>query len=94
MFLWNIRKRLQVPGELFWVFIILFALIRIPLDFTREYEPSAIVGMPGGIAFSQSQMFSVIMVLFGVLMIMRLRRRVAPPTRQRPASPGSPSTGS
>ena len=36
--LWSVRKRVTVPGQLFWVFVVLYALIRVPLDFTRAYE--------------------------------------------------------
>jgi len=39
---WSLRDRLRVPGTLFWSVIFLFALVRIPLDFTRAYEPESI----------------------------------------------------
>src|SRR6185503_4596531 len=40
---WALRKRFTVPGTLFWMFIVLFALVRIPLDMTRVYEAEATV---------------------------------------------------
>jgi len=72
--LWNVRRRFTVPGTLFWIFIVLFALIRIPLDSTRAYEPGARVAI-GSLAVTESQIVSLAMALFGILMILRLRRQ-------------------
>ncbi len=69
-----LRRRLTVPGTLFWLFIILFALIRIPLDFTRAYESGAMALAVGGVGVTESQVTSLALVLFGSLMILRLRR--------------------
>ena len=71
---WSQRRRFEVPGTLFWTFIILFALIRIPLDFTRAYEPSAQALRLGGLEWTESQVTSLALALFGALMILRLRR--------------------
>lgn len=73
-----LRSRLRVPGTLFWTFVVLFALIRIPLDFTRAYEPGALLAGAGGVAFTESQLTSVALALFGALMILRLRREARP----------------
>jgi phosphatidylglycerol:prolipoprotein diacylglycerol transferase len=75
---WVLRKRMHVPGTLFWTFIILFAVIRIPLDFTRAYEPGALALAIGGVSVTESQVTSVALVLFGALMILRLRREALP----------------
>jgi phosphatidylglycerol:prolipoprotein diacylglycerol transferase len=40
--LW-LRGRLKAPGQLWWFFLALFMLVRIPIDATRYYEPSAYV---------------------------------------------------
>jgi phosphatidylglycerol:prolipoprotein diacylglycerol transferase len=40
--LW-LRGRLRAPGQLWWTFLALFMLVRIPIDTTRYYEPSAYV---------------------------------------------------
>jgi prolipoprotein diacylglyceryltransferase len=72
------RRRITVPGTLFWTFIILFALIRIPLDFTRAYEPAALALSVGGVSVTESQVTSLAMVLFGALMLLRLRREALP----------------
>jgi phosphatidylglycerol:prolipoprotein diacylglycerol transferase len=78
-FAWTMRRKFAVPGTLFWTFIILFALIRIPLDFTRVYEPEATVLRGPGFAITESQVTSVAIALFGLLMILRLRRTAATP---------------
>ena len=78
LFSWGTRKRWSVPGTLFWTFLILFALIRIPLDFTRAYEPGALALKIGGIDVTQSQVTSLALALFGALMILRLRREALP----------------
>ncbi len=68
------RRRFRVPGVMFWSFIVLFALIRIPLDLTRTYETDAVIMRIGLADVTESQLMSVGMILFGVLMIARLRR--------------------
>ena len=73
--LWAIRKRVTAEGRLFWIMIILIAAVRVPLDFTRTYEPATIVGHAGGLDITESQLFSLVIVLFGLLMMLRLRRR-------------------
>lgn len=68
------RKRVRVPGTLFWAFVAMFALVRIPLDMTRVYEPEAIVMTLGRTPVTESQLTSVALALFGALMIARLSR--------------------
>jgi phosphatidylglycerol---prolipoprotein diacylglyceryl transferase len=75
---WWLRRRLSVPGTLFWTFIIVFALVRIPLDMTRAYEPEATLLRLPALEITESQVSSLALALFGVLMILRLRR-AAPP---------------
>jgi len=72
---WWLRKRLTMPGTLFWTVIVLFALIRIPLDLTRAYEPESILAHVGAFDVTESQLTSIALALFGVLMILRLKRR-------------------
>lgn len=72
--LWALRRHLRTPGVLFWLFIILFGAMRFFLDFTRAYEPAAIITQFGTTPITQSQAISVVMVLFGILMTLRLRR--------------------
>jgi len=75
---WVLRRRLAPPGTLFWTFIILFAVIRIPLDFTRAYEIEARLLEVGGFAVTESQLTSLALALFAALMIARLRQRPGP----------------
>ncbi len=73
---WALRKRLAPPGTLFWGFVLAFSLVRIPIDLTRAYEPGAVLATIGGVPFTESQLTSVALALFGVLMMLRLRRSV------------------
>ena len=78
---WALRRRLRVPGTLFWGFVAAFSIARIPIDLTRAYEPEAILATLGSIEITESQVTSVGLLLFAVLMILRLRR-----SAPRPAS--------
>jgi phosphatidylglycerol:prolipoprotein diacylglycerol transferase len=79
-FCWGIRRRMAVAGSLFWTFLMLFALVRVPLDMTRAYEPESTVFQWGDLPIHESQVASVALALFSLLMILRLRR-------QAPATP-------
>jgi len=79
------RKRFRVPGVMFWTFIVIFAAIRIPLDMTRTYDADAVVMRVGTADVTESQLTSIGMILFGTLMILRLRRN-APPHEPVPAA--------
>ena len=71
---WGLRRRFTVPGTLFWSFITLFALMRIPIDFTRAYEPESILLRLAGFGITESQLTSLAIALFGLLMTVRLQR--------------------
>jgi phosphatidylglycerol---prolipoprotein diacylglyceryl transferase len=84
---YSLRHRFRVPGVMFWSFIVLFALVRIPIDFTRTYEPDTVFMHVGPAEVTESQLMSAGIVLFGVLMILRLRRnapRDSAPARALP----------
>jgi phosphatidylglycerol:prolipoprotein diacylglycerol transferase len=87
--LWSLRARLRVPGHLFWTFIVLYALVRIPLDFTRAYEADSVLGHVGALDVTESQLISLVLALFGVLMMIRLKRQavLAPSEPVAPAAP-------
>ena len=72
--LWWLRRRIQVPGTLFWTGLMLFALVRIPLDLTRAYEPEAVLGRWGETPVTESQLTSMALALFASLMLVRLQR--------------------
>jgi phosphatidylglycerol:prolipoprotein diacylglycerol transferase len=78
-FVWFMRGSMRVAGTLFWTFIAMFALVRIPLDWTRTYEPDAIALTLGKVTFTESQITSFVIVLFALLMILRLRRTALAP---------------
>ncbi len=76
--LWAVRTRIRTPGVLFWAFVALFGLTRIPLDMTRAYDAQAQVARLGGMTITESQVMSFAMALFAALMILRLRRQARP----------------
>jgi hypothetical protein len=51
----------------------------VPLDFTRTWENDAVLLRTGFVDLTESMLMSAGMVLFGTLMILRLRR-AAPST--------------
>ncbi len=71
--LWARRKHFRVPGVLFWTFIVCFALARVGVDLTRNYEAEAVLMKTPWLELTESQITSIAMALFGVLMILRLR---------------------
>lgn len=77
-FTWLARKRVTVPGVLFWTFLALFGLVRVPLDATRTYESEAVLLRAGEQAITESQVMSVAIALFSLLMVLRLKRAAAP----------------
>jgi phosphatidylglycerol:prolipoprotein diacylglycerol transferase len=74
---WLLRSRLRVPGTLFWTFLALFALVRIPLDATRSYDAEATLLAMRGLEIKESQVTSLALALFSALMVLRLRRLAA-----------------
>jgi phosphatidylglycerol:prolipoprotein diacylglycerol transferase len=71
---WAVRRRVRVPGTLFWGFIAVFSAARIALDMTRAYEPGAIVVSVSGYGVTESQLTSLALFLFALLMSLRLSR--------------------
>lgn len=71
---WAARRRVKVPGTLFWSFLLAFAVLRIPIDMTRAYETDAVLLRAGSLSVTESQLTSVALVLFSALMLVRLRR--------------------
>src|SRR5437867_10060581 len=71
---WVLRRRLAPPGVLFWTILGLFALVRIPLDFTRAYEVESRLFEWRGLAVTESQVTSLVLMVFASLMILRLRQ--------------------
>ena len=90
--LWRLRTRVKVPGTLFWSFVIAFAIGRAGLDAFRSYEPSARIGVIGSVPILESQLESLAMALFGVLMLFRLRRETPVLSAPTPPPPPVPDT--
>ena len=65
----------------------LFSLIRIPLDLTRSYEVDAVILHAGPADITESQLMSLGLMLFGLLMILRLRRIASHQATPAPALP-------
>jgi phosphatidylglycerol:prolipoprotein diacylglycerol transferase len=89
-----LRRRVSVPGKLFWLFLLLFSLGRVPLDFTRAYESGSELLSVAGVAITESQLTSLMLALFSALMMLRLsRERVAAPgEREASDPPAAPAT--
>jgi phosphatidylglycerol:prolipoprotein diacylglycerol transferase len=77
---WGLRKRMSTPGTLFWLSLMLYGLVRIPLDFTRAYEPETAFLSAFGVEIVESQLSSLAIALFSLLMILRLRRESLAPS--------------
>lgn len=73
--LWAVRKRVRTPGVLFWSFLLAFAIVRVPIDMTRAWETDAALLHAGPLLVTESQLTSLALALFSILMLMRLRRR-------------------
>jgi len=84
-FFWLLRRRFRTPGVMFWSFLALFALVRIPIDVTRSYEPEAVM-VRGALQLTESQAFSLALAMFSLLMILRLRRGAGAPGASRAGS--------
>src|SRR5262249_8498515 len=69
--LWSLRARVRTPGFLFWIFILLFAVLRVGIDFTRAWERDAQVFTLGGWPVTESQITSLALALFSILMMIR-----------------------
>jgi phosphatidylglycerol---prolipoprotein diacylglyceryl transferase len=71
---WALRRHVRVPGTLFWGFIAVFSVSRVGLDLTRAYEPGATVLTLSGFPVTESQLTSLALLLFALLMSIRLSR--------------------
>ena len=76
---WGLRTRRWTPGVKFWSFLAAFSVIRVGIDFTRAWEREAQLFTIGGLSITESQVTSLVLVLFALLMILRLRRESGAP---------------
>ena len=95
---WAVRKRVTAPGQLFWGFIVAYSVVRILLDFTRAYEPQSVIGHLGSLEIAESQLVSVALGMFGLLMMVRVSRRGSAskpaPVVAAPSPPAEPPVAS
>lgn len=66
LLLW-LRPRLKSPGQLWWAFVALFSLVRVPIDATRYYEPSAYLVRWGGGGLTDSEFVGIGLLLAGLI---------------------------
>ena len=85
--LW-LRPRLKGDGQLWWLFVILFALVRFPIDATRHYEASAYVVRWSGGGLTDSELIGAGQILVATFFFVRAGR-----TARRAPGPAA-ATGS
>jgi phosphatidylglycerol:prolipoprotein diacylglycerol transferase len=65
--LWAARRR-RFPGQVFALFLVLYAPLRFTVEFLRDYEPSMILGRLGGWDVTTSQVISLAMLATGLVL--------------------------
>jgi phosphatidylglycerol:prolipoprotein diacylglycerol transferase len=88
LLLW-LRPRLKGDGQLWWLFVILFALVRFPIDATRHYEASAYVLRLGSWRITDSELIGIGLVLVGAFFFVRAGRRAARGAGRAAVRPGA-----
>jgi phosphatidylglycerol:prolipoprotein diacylglycerol transferase len=76
--IWAVRKRITVPGRLFFLFLLIECTTRFVIDFFRYYRPSGESVVLLGVALSLTQVLCLVLAgvaLFGILR--RPRQRAA-----------------
>jgi phosphatidylglycerol:prolipoprotein diacylglycerol transferase len=68
------RRRLKGDGQLWWLFVILFALVRFPIDATRHYETSAYVLRWSGGGLTDSELIGAVLLVVAVVLFVRSAR--------------------
>ncbi len=72
--LWVERRFELRRGNLFLVYVILYAVARVALEFIRTDEATIVLGMRANQAFA-----ALLIVVAGTILVLRQRRRVLPP---------------
>ena len=73
-FLWSIRKKPNPSGTVFAYYLILSGMSRFIIEFIR-INPVVAAGL------SQAQIVSVILILIGIVILMRIRKEAVPSVR-------------
>ncbi len=87
--LW-LRPRMRAPGRLWWTFVVLFLLVRIPIDATRYYEPSAYVWASPFGPVTDSNALGALFLAIAVVFWLRAGR---PASAARPDPAARPGPG-
>jgi len=82
--LW-LRPRLKGDGQLWWLFVILFALVRFPVDATRHYETSAYVVRWAGGGLTDSEVIGIAMIAIAAILFVRAGRAPRDPATAVPS---------
>lgn len=70
--LWALRKRIKVPGVLFFIYMIFNGVERF---FIEKIRVNDILGTIGGIEFSQAELISVLFFIVGIIGIVIMNKR-------------------
>lgn len=60
--LWGLKRKMKYVGQLFYIYLILTGIPRLLVEFIR-LNPKVVIGL------TQAQFISIIMILFGVIML-------------------------
>ncbi len=78
LFLWSIRDRLKVPGQMFGIYLILNGIERFFIELIRVNTRYHI----GSLSFTQAEMISLFLFLSGVVMFVTVTMNNKKPTAQ------------
>jgi phosphatidylglycerol:prolipoprotein diacylglycerol transferase len=70
-------RRPRFDGRLFWSYVLLDAVARFAIDFTRFYDETSFIGRMWGLSFNVNQILSAVLILAAVIMLSRLPRQSA-----------------
>jgi phosphatidylglycerol:prolipoprotein diacylglycerol transferase len=75
VFLLWFEKRKKFEGQLFWTCVLVLAVVRALVDFTRYYGDGDYIGRFGYLTFNNNQLVSAGLILTSIIMILILRSR-------------------
>jgi phosphatidylglycerol:prolipoprotein diacylglycerol transferase len=76
IFLWSIRKKISAPGLMFGIYLILTGLERFFIELIRVNTKYHVAG----IAFTQAEMISIILIISGIALSVYAKRNNPPQT--------------
>ena len=75
VFLLRFEKRKKFEGQLFWTCVLVLAVARALVDFTRYYDGSDYIGQLGYLRFNNNQLVAAGLIITSVIMMRILRPR-------------------